>query len=130
MTEIRKQRFAVFLPLLMCVVSIISISFFWQYQYRQAAFQHLSKFCEFLIADAPEAEFQVLSAMKEYHMQTASEMKGSEFLKQYGYSSSEFCEDVPWLFLFLPWLCYFLLSLDFCLSSGTGIRVIGCGLQS
>ena len=43
MTEIRKQRLTVLIPVLVCVVSIIGITVFWQYEYRQTAFEHVSK---------------------------------------------------------------------------------------
>lgn len=98
MTEIRKQRLTVLVPVLVCVVSIIGITVLWQYEYRQAAFEHVSKFCEIIIENHPETEEQVLSALKEYHTLAEQEAKGNQFLKQYGYRNNEFCEGVPWNF--------------------------------
>lgn len=101
MTEIRKQRLTVLVPVLVFVVSIIGITVFWQYEYRQAAFEHVSKFCEIIIENHPETEEQMLSALKQYHTLEEQEVKGNQFLKQYGYWNNEFCEGVPWNF-FIP----------------------------
>ena len=101
MTEIRKQRLTVLIPVLVCVVSIIGITVFWQYEYRQTAFEHVSQFCEIIIENHPEGEEQVLSALKQYHTLAEQEVKGNQFLKQYGYRNNEFCEGVPWNF-FIP----------------------------
>ncbi|MCD8356582.1 MAG: HAMP domain-containing histidine kinase [Clostridia bacterium] len=101
MTEIKKQRLTVLIPVLVCVVSIIGITVFWQYKYRQAAFENVSKFCEIIIENHPEGEEQVLSALKQYHTLAEQEVKGNQFLKQYGYRNHEFCEGVPWNF-FIP----------------------------
>lgn len=101
MTEIRKQRLTVLVPVLVFVVSIIGITVFWQYEYRQTAFEHVSQFCEIIIENHPEGEEQVLSALKQYHTLTEQEVKGNQFLKQYGYRNHEFCEGVPWNF-FIP----------------------------
>lgn len=101
MTETKKQKLTVLVPVLMCVVSIIGITVFWQYEYRQAAFEHVSKFCEIIIENHPETEEQMLSALKQYHMLEEQEVKGNQFLKQYGYWNNEFCEGVPWNF-FIP----------------------------
>lgn len=101
MTEIRKQRLTVLIPVLVCVVSIIGIAVFWQYEYRQTAFEHVSQFCEIIIENHPEGEEQVLSALKQYHTLAEQEVKGNQFLKQYGYRNHEFCEGVPWNF-FIP----------------------------
>ena len=101
MTEIRKQRLTVLIPVLVCVVSIIGITVFWQYEYRQTAFEHVSKLCEIIIENYPEGEEQALSALKQYHTLAEQEVKGNQFLKQYGYRNHEFCEGVPWNF-FIP----------------------------
>lgn len=41
MTEIRKQRRTVLILVLVCVVSIIGITVFWQYEYRQSGSEKL-----------------------------------------------------------------------------------------
>lgn len=69
-------------PVLVCVVSIIGMTVFWQYEFRRAAFEHVSKFCEIIIENHPETEEQVLSALKEYHTLPEQEVKGNQFLKQ------------------------------------------------
>lgn len=101
MTEIRKLRRMVLAPALACVASIIGITVFWQYEYRQAAFGHVSKFCEIMIENYPEAEEQTLSALKQYHTLAGREAKENQFLEQYGYRNDGFFEGVPWIF-FIP----------------------------
>ena len=91
MTEIRKQRLTVLIPVLVCVVSIIGITVFWEYEYRKASFEHVSKFCEIIIENHPEGEELALSALKQYHTLAEQEVKGNQFLKQYGYRNHEFC---------------------------------------
>lgn len=99
MTERRKQRLTVLLPVLVCVISIVGISVLWQHEYRQASYSHISKFCEMIIENYPEAELPMLSVLKEYHTLTEPDVKGNQFLEQYGYSDSEFCKSIRWNFM-------------------------------
>lgn len=119
MTEIRKQRVAVLIPVLIFSASMIGILVFWQYAYQRAAFEHISAFCEMMTEEDPEAEIQVLSALKEYQTRTENEGIGNErtgnlFLAQYGYQSSDFGGSVPWKVwiasaaLFFVMICGFL----------------------
>lgn len=96
MTMIRKQRLTAWLPILIYFVSVIAISFLFLHEYRQTAFEHISKFCEIIVEENPESEGHVLSALKEYHTLTEQEIRGNKFLSQYGYRSSEFCTNIPW----------------------------------
>lgn len=116
MTEIRKQRLTVLIPVLVCVVSIIGITVFWKYEYRQTAFEHVSQFCEIIIENHPEGEEQVLSALKQYHTLAEQEVKGNQFLKQYGYRNHEFCEGVPWNFFIPSVILIFLVICGFLLT--------------
>ena len=116
MTEIRKQRLTVLIPVLVCVVSIIGITVFWQYEYRQTAFEHVSKLCEIIIENYPEGEEQALSALKQYHTLAEQEVKGNQFLKQYGYRNHEFCEGVPWNFFIPSVILIFLVICGFLLT--------------
>ncbi len=101
MTERRKQKLIVLLPVMVCVISIVGISVFWQYEYQRSAFTHISQFCEIIIEDQPQAEAQVLSALKEYHTLTEQEVRENQFLAQYGYRHSEFCGGI-WRYFFIP----------------------------
>lgn len=98
MTETGKKRIILFMPLLVCIVGIIGTSSFWQREYRQAAFEHVSKFCEIMIEEQPETEAQVLSALKEYHMLAERDVKRNRFLAQYGYQSGDFGGGILWSF--------------------------------
>lgn len=90
MSEIKKQRLMVLLPALVCFVSMIGIAAIWVHEYRIAAFEHMSAFCEMLIQDNPEAENAVVSKVKEYLADSGRERSGGRFLGQYGYRSSAF----------------------------------------
>lgn len=116
MTERRKQRLTVLLPVLVCVISIVGISVLWQHEYRQAFYEHISKFCELIIENYPEAEIPMLSVLKEYHTLTEPEVKGNQFLEQYGYSDSEFCKSIRWNFMIPSVILIFLVICGFFLA--------------
>lgn len=111
-----KQRFIILLPVLVCFTGMLALSVFWLHECRQSAFEHISKLCEIIIENSPEAEEQVLSSVKEYYTLTEQEIKGSTFLTQYGYRSDEFSKELEWNFLtlsfavFLVTICCFLIS--------------------
>lgn len=107
MTERRKRQLLIFLPVFVCVIGMSAVSVFWLNGYQQSVFEHISKFCEVIIQDNPEAEEQVLAALKEYHTFTEDEIDGNSFLTQYGYESNHFCRELGWQFL--------VLSLSLCL---------------
>lgn len=90
MREKIKQRWMILIPVVLCLFSMAFLSFFWMQAYRQAAFAHVSALCETLVEEHPEAEGQVLSAVKEYDSLAVSEISGNDFLAQYGYRSSDF----------------------------------------
>ncbi|EET61996.1 ATPase/histidine kinase/DNA gyrase B/HSP90 domain protein [Marvinbryantia formatexigens DSM 14469] len=92
MTESRKWRLTVWLPVLVCVLGITGLSLIWLQQYRQAAFAHISEFSEIIIENDPEAEAQVLSALKEYCAQSERRAWENQFLRQYGYREEDFRE--------------------------------------
>ena len=107
MREKIKQRWIILIPVVLCLISIMFLNFFWMHAYRQAAFAHVSALCETFVEEHPEAEEQVLSAVKEYDSPAISEISGNDFLAQYGYRSSDFGSGPGWrpavwtLFLFL-----------------------------
>lgn len=90
MTEMKKKRFAVFIPMLLCLIGAIGVSAFWMQEYRQLSFEQISKFSGIMIEEYSEVEPQVLSAVKEYMSMEESEIRDNDFLEQYGYSSNEF----------------------------------------
>lgn len=112
MTEKRKRWFFILLPVFVCMIGMAAVSVFWLNGYRQSAFEQLSKFCEVVIQDDPEAEEQILSALKEYHTFPEDKTDGSSFLIKYGYDRNQFCRELGWHFL--------VLSLSLCL------LMIGC----
>ena len=117
MTERTRQRGMILLPVLICLISILGISAFWLRGYRQTAFEHVSKFCQIVIENNPEAEPQILSSLKAYYAYPEQEIKGNAFLAQYGYRSSGFCKGIQWKFFalsasaFLATACGFVVSI-------------------
>lgn len=89
---------------------VVCISAFWIHSYQQAAFEHISAFCEILIEADPKAEQQVLSALKEYHFLTEQEVDGNNFISQYGYSIDEFCKGLQFDILVFSFGLFFVLS--------------------
>ena len=112
MTERGKQHFIVLLPVLVCFVGLLAVSTFWLHEYRKSTFEHISKFCETIIENSPEAEVQILSSVKKYHTFTEQEIEGNSFLEQYGYRSNEFCKELEWSFF--PLFCVLLLIMTCC----------------
>lgn len=116
MTERMKHKILSLLPVLMCLVGVMGLSFFWLHEYRQVSFTHISKFCEILIEDHPQAETLVLSSIKKYHTLKEPKSGAAPFLAQYGYDSGDFCGSVPRtifilsVILFFSTICVFLLS--------------------
>ena len=119
MTERRKQRFIILLPVLVCFIGVLALSVFWLYECRQSTFEHISKVCEIIIENSPEVEEQVLSSVKEYYTLTEQEIQGNTFLAQYGYRSDEFNKELEWNLLplsfavFLVTICCFLISVRY-----------------
>lgn len=119
MTGRGKQRFIILLPVLVCFTSVLALSVFWLHECRQATFEHISKLCEIIIENSPEAEEQVLSSVKEYYTLTEQEIQGNTFLAQYGYRSDEFSKELEWNLLplsfavFLVTICCFLISVRY-----------------
>lgn len=92
MTERKKQYAMIGLPLAVCLVSIIIMSSFCLHEYSQNSFKHISKFCQIMIEDDPEAEMQVLSSLKKYQTYAEQNTDMNDFLVQYGYSADDFSE--------------------------------------
>lgn len=110
MTERRKQGMLILLPVLVCLMSIAAVSIFWLHKYQQSAFEHISKFCEVIIENNPEAEEQILSDLKEYRTFTEKEIDGNTFLAQYGYENSAFCKELGWSSLILSLALFSLIA--------------------
>ncbi len=90
MSEKRKQKILLFSPiavLFLCLGFVAAL--FWN-MYRQAAFEHISAFCEIAAQRNPELEPQILSALKAYSALSAQDVRGNHYLAQYGYSGEEF----------------------------------------
>lgn len=119
MMEKIKRKGIVLFPALVCLVSVIVVSFCWLQEYRKASFEHISKFCEIIIEENPQMELQVLSAIKEYQALTDQEIEGNVFLTKYGYKSDAFGKEqgfyfpVLLFFLFLITTCCFFVSIRY-----------------
>ncbi|HJA94331.1 MAG TPA: HAMP domain-containing histidine kinase [Candidatus Eisenbergiella merdipullorum] len=91
MSEKRKQEMLLFFPILVLFLCMSFLSVLCLHVYRQTAFEHISAFCETVIENSPEAEPQILAALKEYHSLTEQEVNGNHYLLKYGYRPDGFC---------------------------------------
>ena len=113
MSEKWKQKILLVFPFAVLAAGMILSSAFFLHTYRQIAFEHTSALCETILANSPEAEPQLLAALKDYHSLTEQELKGNDYLEKYGYRADDFCYDFPPdtvlfpILLFLPAACLF-----------------------
>ncbi|MBP3488114.1 MAG: HAMP domain-containing histidine kinase [Roseburia sp.] len=117
MNERKRKKVMLAFSIGFIFLCMVCISAFWLHSYRQAAFEHISAFCEILMEADPKAEQQVLSALKEYHSLTEQEINGNDFLSQYGYSVSEFCKGLPFNIPVFLFALFFVLSCLFFISA-------------
>lgn len=90
----KKQKIMLLFPVFFVFLCAACMSVFWLNTCRQAAFGHISAFCEIVIEADPAIEQQILSAVKEYDSLTEREVSGNRFLAQYGYRENEFCKGI------------------------------------
>lgn len=113
MTENNKKKIKLLIPILICFAGVISISLFWMNEYRQVSFEQISKLCQTIIEDYPEAETIVLSSLKEVHTGTEPEMQGNEFLIKYGYERNDFDNDIQPQFAIFTLVTFILITCGF-----------------
>ena len=113
MTENNKKKIKLLIPILICFAGVISISLFWMNEYRQVSFEQISKLCQTIIEDYPEAETIVLSSLKEVHIGAESEMQGNEFLIKYGYKRNDFDNDIQPQFAIFTLVTFILITCGF-----------------
>ena len=95
MSEKWKQKILLIFPFAVLVAGMILTAAFFLRTYRQIAFEHTSALCETILANSPEAEPQLLAALKDYHSLTEQELRGNDYLEKYGYLVDDFCYDFP-----------------------------------
>lgn len=110
MTERKKQFLTFGLPIIFCLTGIILISVFGLNLYQKSAFEHLSKFCELLIQNNPEAEQQILSSVKEYLVSPREHSNETFFLTRYGYKSTQFYNGTVTNFFILSSIIFVMIS--------------------
>lgn len=108
MTEKWKRKLLFLLPMLLGILGIAGVAFWGGYKYRQADFLHISKFCEILLEHNPEAETEVISALKEYSEHRSLNTKENRFLNQYGYRAEEFHTEENGKIYILSFVCILL----------------------
>lgn len=106
MSKIRKQRMLLVFPLAVLLLGMILTSILLLQTYRKIAFEHISAFCETILESSPEAEPELLSALKEYHSMTDQEIARTNYLEQYGYRADEFCKELPPHIFLLPLMLF------------------------
>lgn len=117
MSERSKKKATFLFSICFIFLCIVGISTFWLHSCQQAAFEHISTFCEILVKAAPETEQQVLSALKEYNALTAQEINGNNFLAQYGYRVNEFCKGLLGQYFFLSSVLFLAIACIFFIST-------------
>lgn len=113
----RRKKAGLLFSIFFIFLCVVSISAFWLHSYQQAAFEHISTFCEILVKADPGTEQQVLSALKEYNSLTEQEVNGNYFLAQYGYSVNEFCKGLPVNIFFLSSVLFLVIACVFFIST-------------
>ena len=91
MSEKWKQKILLIFPFAVLAAGMILTAAFFLHTYRQIAFEHTSALCETILANSPEAEPQLLAALKDYHSLTEQELRGNDYLEKYGYRVNDFC---------------------------------------
>ena len=95
MREGRTQKILLLLPFAVLLTgTLLTLTLFLR-AYRQTAFEHTSALCEIILENTPEAEPQLLEALKDYHALTEQELKGNSYLGKYGYRMDDFCKGFP-----------------------------------
>ena len=90
-----KHSILLIFPFVVFAAGTIFTAAFFLHTYWQIAFEHISALCETILANVPEAEPQLLAALKEYHSLTEEKLKGNDYLEKYGYRADDFCYDFP-----------------------------------
>ena len=116
MTENIRRKAIVFIPILICFISIAVLTAFAQHKYRQTANEHISKFSQILIENNPDAKQMVLTSLKEYAANPNPEFKDNSFLTQYGYGHSEFDSDILWSISVLSLGAILIIGISFLIS--------------
>lgn len=116
MTEKRRKKRLMVLPLVICAMIVIAMAIFMFHEYRQIVFEHISKFTQVLIANNPDQEQEILNSLKEYHAYSESEIKSNTFLNQYGYRSNDFFEGISFVYSVLFIMAAFIIGGGFLVS--------------
>ena len=95
MSEKWKQNIFLLFPFVVLITGIIFTVILFLQTYRQIAFEHTSALCEIILENSPEAESQLLEALKDYHSLTEQELRGNDYLEKYGYQADDFCNGFP-----------------------------------
>lgn len=117
MNEKREQKILLLFPMILLLLGMFIISVLLYQTYRQIAYEHLSSFFEIVLENSPEAEPQLLSALKEYHSLSEQEIDGNDYLGKYGYRAEEFCGKLPIHTFLLPFLVFLVISCAFLFTS-------------
>ena len=95
MSEKWKPKILLIFPFAVLAAGMIFTATFFLHTYRQIAFEHTSALCETILTNSPEAEPQLLAALKDYHSLTEQELRGNDYLEKYGYRVDDFCYAFP-----------------------------------
>lgn len=97
MSEKWKQKILLIFPFAVLAAGMIFTATFFLHTYRQIAFEHTSALCETILANSPEAEPQLLAALKDYHSLTEQELRGNDYLENTDTGSMIFAMISRWI---------------------------------
>lgn len=81
MSEKWKQKTLLIFPFAVLAAGMILTAAFFLHTYRQIAFEHTSALCETILENSPEAEPQLLAALKDYYSLTEQELRDNDYLE-------------------------------------------------
>lgn len=93
MTEKRKRIGMLLLPFLLWLASMAVLSVCWLKEYSRVRYETLAGFSQALMGKDPEAELQIVAALKEYQNITET-AAGQELLSRYGYEAGRLGEQL------------------------------------
>ena len=93
MTEKKKQAITILLPIMVCMICMMSLTVLGIKEYSKNAYEQISGFCRFMIEKDPESEQQVLSFLKGYYLEGVKEREDIDLLEEYGYRSNDFSKE-------------------------------------
>ena len=105
MNEKRKQGILLLFPLVILLLGTGFTSVLFYHVYQQTAYEHISAFCEIILENTPEAEPQLLSALKTFAL-TDQEVTENHHLENTDTAQMNFAKTFHSIFSFFLFFCF------------------------